>query len=133
MQYEAEKKFAEQYIRKDRRDRMIFELTNEKKRYDGLDRFSHESEKLLDFRKIVMKDLALSHHDEFREFVSNHAEPVTILSTDGFLDGRNCLFSEAVDLSSFSFEPVIILGEGFAYVKAEPEKGGTMQYLLSEK
>ena len=131
--FEAETLFTERYIRKERRKRLLFELTNEKKRYEGLDRFSHESESLLDPRKIIMKDPGLSYQPEFKAFVSDHDEPVKILSTDGALDGRNVLFSEATELAALSFEPVILLGNGFAYVKAEPEKGGTPQYLLSEK
>ena len=130
--FEAETRFTEQYIRKERRKRLLFELTNAKKRYEGLDRFSHESESLLDPRKIIMKDPGLSYQPEFKAFVSDHDEPVKILSTDGALDGRNVLFSEAAELAALSFEPVILLGNGFAYVKAEPEKGGTPQYLLSE-
>ena len=130
--FEAETLFTERYIRKERRKRLLFELTNEKKRYEGLDRCSHESESLLDPRKIIMKDPGLSYRPEFKAFVSDHDEPVKILSTDGALDGRNVLFSEATELAALSFEPVILLGNGFAYVKAEPEKGGTPQYLLSE-
>ena len=130
--FEAETLFTERYIRKERRKRLLFELTNEKKRYEGLDRFSHESESLLDPRKIIMKDPGLSYRPEFKAFVSDHDEPVKILSTDGALDGRNVLFSEAAELAALSFEPVILLGNGFAYIKAEPEKGGTPQYLLSE-
>ena len=130
--FEAETRFTEQYIRKERRKRLLFELTNAKKRYEGLDRFSHESESLLDPRKIIIKDPGLSYRPEFKAFVSDHDEPVKILSTDGALDGRNVLFSEAAELAALSFEPVILLGNGFAYVKAEPEKGGTPQYLLSE-
>ena len=129
---EAETLFTKQYVRKERQERLLFELTNKKKRYEGLDRFSHESENLLDARKIIMNDPGLTYLPEFQAFVSNHNEPVRILSTDGALDGRICLFSEALALAAGSFEPVILLGEGFAYVKAEPVKGGTPQYLLSE-
>ena len=132
MMFDAETLFTKQYVRKERQERLLFELTTKKKRYEGLDRFSHESENLLDPRKIIMNGSELAYLPEFQTYVSNHNEPVRILSTDGALDGRSCLFSEALGLAAVSFEPVILLGEGFAYVKAEPVKGGTPQYLLAK-
>ena len=48
MEHTAERYFIQTFIRKSRRERLLFELTTATRRYDGLSRFCHQSRELLD-------------------------------------------------------------------------------------
>lgn len=41
MDYSAEKHFVQTFIRRNRRERLLYELTTPKKRMDGVSRFCH--------------------------------------------------------------------------------------------
>ena len=52
----AEERFVRTYIRKNRRERLLYELTAPKKRYAGLERFCHGAGDLLDPEKIRLQE-----------------------------------------------------------------------------
>ncbi len=52
MDYSAEERFIKNFIKKRYRERLLFELTTPKKRYDGLDRFCHQASELIDLSLI---------------------------------------------------------------------------------
>ena len=99
-----EEYFAAVYLRKDRRERLLHELTNPKKRDRGLDRFCH------------------------------HAAPgdCLALSPDPSLDGQTLPFPETAALAFCITDASILLGNGFALVTGEAEKGGRGHFLLVE-
>lgn len=63
--YTAERRFVQSFIRKNRRERVLFELTTPEKRYDGVSRFCHQAEELLDPTKIAMQGEDLDRRPEF--------------------------------------------------------------------
>ena len=133
MDHSAENYFVKTYIRKERQERLLFQLTSSKKRYEGLDRFCHNSYDLIDKRKIVLEGDDLDRQKDFLKFTDKHDRPCLIISPDSFIDGEVMNLKEAVAVAVNLFEAVIIIGSGFAIVFGEVEKGGREEYLLSEK
>ena len=125
--YETE--FVKYYIRKERRERLLFELTNEKKRQEGLDRFCHECDTLLDKRKIVLSANDLRRQADFEKYTKGHDETCIILSPDPSLDGLKMSLKEALERNKLSFDASIILGKDICIVRSEAMKQ-TMEYLL---
>ena len=125
--------FAEIFIRKDRRERILHELKDPKKRYRALDRFSYNTEDLLDPKKIILSSHDLSGEKDFLKYTKDHEEECIILSTDPYIDGIHTALQDALQYARMSTEAAIVLGEGIAIVKSEAMKKDTMEYLLLER
>ena len=97
MDYTAERYFVNAFIKKSRRERLLFELTTPAKRYDGIDRFCHQSADLLDTRKIKLQGEDLERQKEFISFVKKHDEACCLLSPDPDLNEQTLTLSEAVE------------------------------------
>lgn len=132
MDYSAEKYFVNTFIRKARRDRILYELTTPAKRYEGIGRFCHETEELLNPQRILMQGEDLDRKKEFQEFVRQHEELCLILSPEFGIDEQFVSLGEAVKLAVMSLDAVLILGSSFAIVFGEPGKHGRGKYLLAE-
>ncbi len=128
----AEQYFIQTFIRKSRRDRLLFELTAVKRRYDGLSRFCHQSEELLDPAKVVSSGADLECCPFFLRFAGQHGETCHILSPDPGMDNRTIQLEEAIRMAAGFHDAVIIIGSTFAIVFGEPVKGGRDKFLLSE-
>ena len=59
MDYRAERFFVSTFIRKDRRERLLLQLTSPSRRYEGISRFCHQAADLIDPSRILLegKDL----------------------------------------------------------------------------
>ena len=132
MDYSAEERFVRSFIRKNRRERLLYELTTPKKRYDGISRFCHQADDFLDPAKIYIKGEDLERRSEFKAFVKKHDEPCLVLSPELYPDEPCVYFSAAADWAASSLDAVLILGNGFAVVFGEPSVGGRGKYLLVE-
>lgn len=132
MDYSNERRFVKMFIKKKRRERLLHELTKPDKRYDGLSRFCHEAEELLNPSKIVMEGEDLDRRPEFERFMQEHDESCFVMSPDASMDGRTLPTKDAVDEALVCLDAVIILGSSFAIVFGEPMKGGRGKYLLSD-
>ena len=130
MDYSAETYFVESYIKKDRQKRMLYELTTPKKRYEGLDRFCHNSSKLIDHNKVILEGDDLERQPEFFNFIKKHRENCLILSPDSFIDGSVMTLPLALKAAADSFDAVIVLGYDYCLVYGEVEKGGREKYLM---
>ena len=129
----TEQAFVEAYVRKDRRERLLHELSNPKKRYRGLDRFCHGAADLLDPARITLAGPGLEHDPVFCRFVAPRAaEMCRIFSPDGGIDGLELPLAEAVEACIACLDASIIMGDGFAIVRAEAWKGGTDMWLLEQ-
>ncbi len=132
MENTAEQYFVQTYIKKNRRDRLFFELSAEKRRYDGLSRFCHQAGELLDPAKIIAAGDDLERRPEFLRFVKHHDDTCYVISPNYEMDGRTLQTKDAVSLAAAFYDAVIIIGSTFAIVFGEPVKGGRDKYLLSE-
>ena len=132
MDYSIEQNFVQKFIKKDRRRRILFELTTPDKRYDGISRFCHQAEELLQPSKVVMKGDDIVRSLEFKRFVREHDELCFIMSPYSFIDGQFLPLKEAVSEAVACPDAAIIAGSTFALVFGEPMKGGRGIFLLSE-
>ena len=129
----TEQAFVEAYVRKDRRERLLHELSNPKKRYRGLDRFCHGAADLLDPARITLAGPSLEYDAVFIAFVAPRAdETCGIFSLDGGIDGLELPLAEAVAACIACLDASIIMGGSFAIVRAEAWKGGTDMWLLEQ-
>lgn len=131
MDYTVEQRFVQLYIRKDRRDRLLYELTTPEKRYDGLNRFCHHASEILDPAKIIIEGEDLERRSEFENFVRQHDELCYVLSLEFAPDGVLLNLKDAVAQALLCFDAVLIVGTTFAIVFGEVMKGGRGKYLLS--
>ena len=129
----AERRFVAAFICKERRERLLYELTTPGKRYGGISRFCHRAGELLDMSKVLMKGEDLDRRPEFVRFVQQHDEVCLVLSPDSFLNEQVLPLAEAAAEASMCPDAVLIIGSTFAIVFGEPMKGGRDKYLLSEK
>ena len=127
-----EQHFVRSFIRKERRERLLYELTTPKKRYDGVSRFCHQAREFLDPAKIVMAGEDMDRDPAFARFVQAHDELCLVLSPDSFVDGQFLPLKDAVRQAVSCFDAVLIIGSTFAVVFGEVMKGGRGKYLLSE-
>ena len=130
--YSNEQHFVQSFIRKNRRERLLYELTTPEKRYDGVSRFCHQAQVFLDPAKIIMEGEDLDRRNEFERFVRQHDELCFVLSPDFWLDEQFLPLQDAVRQAAVCPDAVLILGSTFAVVFGEPMKGGRGKYLLSE-
>ena len=133
MDYSTEQHFVQSFIRKNRRERLLYELSTPEKRYDGVSRFCHQAKELLDPSKIIMEGEDLDRRPEFDCFVRQHDETCFVLSPEFYTDEQFLPLRDAVHKAIISLDAVIIMGSTFAVVFGEPVKGGRGKYLLSEK
>lgn len=132
MDYSNEQHFVQSFIRKDRRERLLYELTTPEKRYDGVSRFGHQAKELLEPSKIIMEGEDLDRRPEFDRFVQLHNKICFVLSPDFYTDEQFLPLRDAVHKAAISLDAVLIMGSTFAVVFGEPMKGGREKFLLSE-
>lgn len=124
--------FVNSFIIKNRRERLLYELTTIKKRSAGVSRFCHQAREILDPSKIIMEGKDIDRTTEFKNFVTQHDEICLVLSPDFYMDERYLSFEDAVHQANSCLDAVIIMGSSFAVVYAEPMKDGRGKFLLSE-
>lgn len=132
MSFENEERFVKTFIRKNRQDRLLFELTRPDRRYDGLDRFCHGTDDLINKSKVIFSGTNLNKDPEFVRFVKKHNEICHLMSPDSNFDDCDMLLSEALSELFYCMDASIILGKNFAIITAEADKKGTMQYVLED-
>ena len=93
----AEERFVRTYIRKNRRERLLYELTTPKKRYRGISRFCHRAKDLLDPAFLVAEGEDLERLPAFRQFVREHSGPCLLLSPYPWLDEEIMPLEKAVE------------------------------------
>ena len=128
----AERYFAEAFVLENRRERLAYELAHPKKRYRALSRFCHQAETLLDPARIRIRDGGTAGWAALTAFAAAHDAEVTVVSPDPWLDGLSLPFTEAVRRLPDAQDAAILIGPGFAVVRAEPMRGPTPLYLLTE-
>ncbi len=129
----AEQRFVRTYIRKNRRDRLLHELSAPEKRYAGISRFCHQAEELLDPARIAMEGEDLERRPEFESFVRRHDGPCRVLSLEFAPDGDTLPLRDALDRALVGTDDALIIGDGFCMVFGEAMKGGRGKYLLTAR
>ncbi len=133
MDYPFEENFVRKFIRKDRRDRLIHELTDPKKRKRGFNRFCHQAKELLDQRKIILQGKNIEGDQRFSDFVSRCEGPCKAVTADLYLEKEYPSLKDALSESEMCGDAFVIMGKDIAIVFNEPMKGGADKYLLTDK
>ena len=125
---EIEESFIRKYIKKQRRDRIYYELTNTKKRKDAIGRFCHNAEDFLDRRKITYQGTDMA---EGIELINRFSEKECYtISWDDEIDGGVYPALEAIDKINAVGMASIAIFENFCIVKTEQEQGPAEIFLL---
>ena len=125
-----EQSFIKNFIDKRYRDRLLFELSSDKKRRNAIDRFSHNAEELLNPQKILLKgDITIS--DIEAQLKQRKINASSYVLSFEFSDGHTCTPREA--LSYFEQSPtavIVMFSDSIALIKAETEGASPSKYLL---
>lgn len=126
----AEAAFVRNYIHKNKRDRLLLELSDEKRRARAVDRFSHTAEELILLEKAVLygTQLSIAQMVLALEAASSTGECHAILSDGSTLDAPIVETVTAV----YGSGPAIVIAESAVYIETEPWTP-TMRYVLSCK
>lgn len=126
---EIESKFIQQFIVKNKRDRLLFELSG-KKRQAGIGRFCHNADDLLLKEKIILSGKELSH-DEMIRTAEKYAvsKQWYIIAYDPTLDRKTCKLSEALELVLGNGMAAIIVSDNMAVIETEQFLGTPMRYI----
>lgn len=133
MNSEYENIFTEQFIVKERRERIRFELGG-KKRRDALSRFCHNSEDFLIMNRIIYSGNDISPNALTKLAEENCKSKLCyIMAYNNDIDGIVCGIEEAVDKAVGNGMAAIIISDGFAIVETEQCLGSAQKYVLSLK
>lgn len=130
MNRDLEKKFVDQFIVKNKRERLWYELSG-KKRTQGISRFCHRAEDMLVANAIIQSgnDLyAAEIRSVIQRYISN--QQAYILAFQKEIDQLTCDLSMALELVLGNGMAAVILLDGMAVIETEQSRGTPMRYIL---
>ena len=116
---EAEKSFVKRFIKKEKQDRLLFELSG-KKRQHGIERFCHNAEDMIDTERIVYSGNSL-FPDEILKITKQYKVPEScyIIAYQKELDKKYVSFEDALGLVLGNGMAAIIICNDFAVIETE--------------
>ena len=113
MDKNTETSFVNKFVKKEYRDRLLFELCSKKHRQKAISRFSHDSEIVLinNFVRTSVEDIKQQ---------KLKSKNIYIISDDE-CDGIFMEFCNALDYLEKTYMAVILIGDEFVVVKEEVE------------
>ena len=127
MNLKIEEIFVENFIVKEYKSRVLYELNSSKKREKALSRFSHEAINILQPERIVLKSHQLSYNDVKNYLSGNESCYIIGGNIDKSIKKiKNC-FDECIN-NPLSL--VIICENGLVIVKEELTLGSPMKYVM---
>ena len=117
MDFNIELDFIKKYIKKEYRERIIFELQSKKKREKGISHFSHSAQTVLNDSFIPCPMTQLQDH---LVALCSAQDECYMISGDT-LDGHILPLHDAVEYCLTSYLAVILISSKFAVVKEEAE------------
>lgn len=127
---EAEKSFVKKFIKKEKQDRLLFELSG-KKRQHGIERFCHNAEDMIDTERIVYSGNSL-FPDEILKITKQYKVPEScyIIAYQKELDKKYVSFEDALGLVLGNGMAAIIICNDFAVIETEQYSGTPFRYIL---
>ena len=127
---EAEKSFVKRFIKKEKQDRLLFELSG-KKRQHGIERFCHNAEDMIDTERIVYSGNNLLP-DEILKITRQYKVPELcyIIAYQKELDKKYVSFEDALGLVLGNGMAAIIICNDFAVIETEQYSGTPFRYIL---
>ena len=129
---EIEKQFIEQFIRRERRERLFMELGNPKKRRSGICRFCHRADEVLNMRRVICRCDSL-YDEEIERMLSGRScgEECYIIAYAEYLDGRVMTWREAWKEVNGNGMPAIMVFDGFCMIETEQVQGPAEKFVLA--
>ncbi|MDO4731443.1 MAG: hypothetical protein Q4B14_04875 [Clostridia bacterium] len=127
---EIEKLFIERFIKKNRQDRLLFELSG-KKRQNGIGRFCHYTEDLIKPDRIVASGNKL-YSDEILSVAEkyNVSGLCYIIAYNKNLDRKTCTLNDALNLVLGNGMAGIIICDNLVVIETEQSFGTPTRYIL---
>ena len=127
---EIEKSFVKRFIKKTKQDRLLFELSG-KKRQHGIERFCHNTEDLIDTKRIAYSGNNL-FLDEILRIIKQYKVPEScyIIACQKELDKKHVSFEDALGLVLGNGMAAIIICNDFAVIETEQYSGTPFRYIL---
>ena len=127
---EAEKSFVKRFIKKEKQDRLLFELSG-KKRQHGIERFCHNAEDMIDTERIVYSGNSL-FPDEILKITKQYKVPEScyIIAYQKELDKKYVSFEDALSLVLGNGMAAIIICNDLAVIETEQYSGTPFRYIL---
>lgn len=118
---EIERNFVKTFIARDRRERFLSFLANERKRHLILYKLAHSLIIDLDPRFVYEKDhLPTEVNDEWKAWGTTKSKQLCYVITYGDLDGKNVEFTQALSSTAFCHGSILILHpQKLAYYRTE--------------
>ena len=118
MDFNIEVDFVMKYVKKEYRDRLLFELQSKKHREKAISRFCHSSQQILIdcFTKCTMSD--------FQKLfcLETNSMDKCYLITNDVNDGKLLLLREAIEYCQKSYMAVILICSKFVVIREEFER-----------
>lgn len=130
MNNDIEKRFIETFIVKNKKDRLLFELSTNKRR-SGIARFSHDAQDLIKPERILYRGT-----DLFSDRIISIAEKqgvqgmCCIIAYNQDIDTKTCGLNEALDVVLGNGMPAIIICDKMVIIETEQCFGTPMRYIL---
>ncbi len=121
----VENAFVKSFIDKRFQERILFELASKKKRLYAIDRFSHETEKIINQNRLVEKAVRM----DAKWMEKRPSAPVYVLSYQ-YSDGVFLNYDEAIGYLSQTQSCAIVIHDDFCMIKSESECNETTYYFL---
>ena len=129
MKRETERRFVQRFIRREKRERLLFELSG-KHRREGIGRFCHGAENLLMKEKIIAGGpLNIA---QIRSYVEQYAPKETcyVCAYSDNSDGRRMPAQAALEKALGSGMAALLIFDRLAIVETEQESGTPDRYIL---
>lgn len=127
---EIEKSFVERFIKKAKQDRLLFELSG-KKRQDGVGRFCHNTEDIINTERIAYSGYSLFPNEILK--ISKQykgTESCYIIAYNKELDKKRISLVDALNLVLGNGMAALIICDDFVIIETEQCLGMPFRYIL---
>ena len=131
MNKKIEEEFVNTYIIKNKRERILFELQNPKRREEGIGRFCHCADEMLIASKITAKGKYILD-DIKTKILDSNATSCYVISFFSDIDGIELQKQDVINEIIGMGMPSIAIFDDFVIIETEQEQGPAVKYLLEK-
>lgn len=134
MNNKFELEFINNYITKNKRERILYELTSKKKRKNAIGRFCHNTLEYIDKTKIVYKGNTISVY-ELENLIKKYTKDKEgyLISWDSDIDGSILPIENALNEVIGKGMASIVVFSNVILIETEQEQGAAIKYVLALK
>ena len=134
MNNKFELEFINNYITKNKRERILYELASKKKRKNAIGRFCHNTSEYIDETKIVYKGNTISVY-ELENLIKKYTNDKEgyLISWDSDIDGSILSIENALNEVIGKGMASIVVFSNVILIETEQEQGAAIKYVLALK